>query len=372
MVVEDIDPKSGKPKNDKGQASNPKDLKIVPWQIYSSNAKDVWDELEETYSKPDGFVIYNMHFNVHTFTQSDLSLAEYYHKFNSQWRQYDALVDLPKCVIRFLLFKMVVYFQLNVNNAFLYGELVEDAPRKWNEKLSSVLCELGFSQSKNDHSLFVKSDKDVIVVTLVYVDDIIITVNIIAEIEKFKQLFSNELMIKDLGELKYFLGIEAMHGPLKSDLKLAFRVLRYLKGAPGMGVLFKASDSFELTAFVDSDWSKCIATSSPSKKAEYRAMSNVACEIIWVLKILTDLKVEYTILVEMFCDSSAYADCCKSWKVMGIKDGLLLKSIGEKMDIKDFFSSSSFRELVELGGSWLDLVVFRCALVLGVVVTRSS
>ncbi|GJX51719.1 LysM domain receptor-like kinase 3, partial [Tanacetum coccineum] len=66
-------------------------------QIYSSNAKDVWDELEETYSKTDGSVIYNMHFKVHTFTQSGLSLAEYYHKFNSQWIQYDALVDLPKC-----------------------------------------------------------------------------------------------------------------------------------------------------------------------------------------------------------------------------------------------------------------------------------
>ncbi|GKG55763.1 hypothetical protein Tco_0574657, partial [Tanacetum coccineum] len=53
---------------------------------------------------------------------------------------------------------------------------------------------------------------------------------------------------------------QAMHGPLKSKLKLAFRVLRYLKGAPVMRVLFKASDSFKLTAFVDLDWAKCIAT----------------------------------------------------------------------------------------------------------------
>ncbi|GJX28138.1 hypothetical protein Tco_0236217 [Tanacetum coccineum] len=41
-------------------------------------------------------VIYNMHYKIHTFTQSGMSLAEYYHKFNSQWRQYDSLVDLPK------------------------------------------------------------------------------------------------------------------------------------------------------------------------------------------------------------------------------------------------------------------------------------
>ncbi|GJZ96042.1 hypothetical protein Tco_0668376 [Tanacetum coccineum] len=122
-----------------------------------------------------------------------------------------------------------------------------------------------------------------------------------------------------------------MHGPLKSDLKLAFRVLRYLKGAPGIGVMYKVSDGFELTAFVDSDWAKCnvirryvtgfavflgsclvfwkskkqSVLAKSSAEAEYRAMSNVACENIWILKILTDLKVKYTIHVQMFCDSSA-------------------------------------------------------------------
>ncbi|GKB76200.1 hypothetical protein Tco_0943095 [Tanacetum coccineum] len=144
------------------------------------------------------------------------------------------------------------------------------------------------------------------------------------------QIITEQLPGPDISYVVHKLS-QAMHGPLKSDLKLAFRVLRYLKGALGMRVLFKASDSFELTAFVDSDWSKCIATrrsvtgfavflgsclvswkskkqsvlAKSSAESEYRAMSNVACEIIWVLKILTDLKVEYTILVEMFCDSSA-------------------------------------------------------------------
>ncbi|GJY06311.1 hypothetical protein Tco_0373365 [Tanacetum coccineum] len=99
---------------------------------------------------------------------------------------------------------------------------------------------------------------------------------------------------------------QAMHRPLKSDLKLTFRVLRYLKGAPGMGVIYKASDGFELTAFVDSDWAKfnvtrksvtgytvflgsCLVSWKTKKQsilvkssaeAEYRAMPNIVCEII--------------------------------------------------------------------------------------------
>ncbi|GJZ42161.1 ribonuclease H-like domain-containing protein [Tanacetum coccineum] len=159
MVVEDIDPKTGKPKKDEGQASNTEDLKLSDYdplflhandsnrnpiisfklegtenykilgcvtqelylgQIYSINAKDVWDELEETYSKTDGSVIYNMHFKVHTFTQSGLSLAEYYHKFNSQWRQYDALVDLPKCTCD-TVEKLKKYDQLTRLMQFLIG-----------------------------------------------------------------------------------------------------------------------------------------------------------------------------------------------------------------------------------------------------------
>ncbi|GJT06564.1 ribonuclease H-like domain-containing protein, partial [Tanacetum coccineum] len=67
-------------------------------QVFSKNAKVVWDELEETYSKQDGSVIFNMHYKIHSLSQSGSSLSEYYHKFNALWRQYDSLVNLPNCV----------------------------------------------------------------------------------------------------------------------------------------------------------------------------------------------------------------------------------------------------------------------------------
>ncbi|GKD17183.1 ribonuclease H-like domain-containing protein, partial [Tanacetum coccineum] len=64
-------------------------------QVFSKNAKVVWDELEETYSNQDAYVIFNMHHKIHSLSQSGSALSEYYHKFNALWRQYDFLVNLP-------------------------------------------------------------------------------------------------------------------------------------------------------------------------------------------------------------------------------------------------------------------------------------
>ncbi|XP_076929081.1 uncharacterized protein LOC143593292 [Bidens hawaiensis] len=205
----------------------------------------------------------------------------------------------------------------------LYG--LKQAPRKWNEKLTQVLLDDGFKQSISDYSLFVKYVNNVIVVLLVYVDDIVLTGNDENEIRKVKLALSSCFKIKDLGILKYFLGIEVlrselgitlcqrkyclellasfgmiaskpistpieqifvvtdkansdkndfelknvteyqkligkliyltltrpdiaytvhclsqfMHSPLNSHLQVALRLLRYLKGSPGKGVLIK-------------------------------------------------------------------------------------------------------------------------------------
>ncbi|GJT38125.1 putative LTR copia-type gag-polypeptide [Tanacetum coccineum] len=49
-------------------------------QVFSKNAKVVWDELEETYSKQDASVVFNMHYKIHSLSQSGSALSEYCHK----------------------------------------------------------------------------------------------------------------------------------------------------------------------------------------------------------------------------------------------------------------------------------------------------
>nr|GEW00547.1 ribonuclease H-like domain-containing protein [Tanacetum cinerariifolium] len=90
----------------------------------------------------------------------------------------------------------------------LYG--LKQTPRQLNAKLTSALIKNRFSQSKSDYSLYTKSDKDVILALLVYVNDIIITGNNVFEIDKFKVFLKSKFMIKDLEKLKYFLGIEVI------------------------------------------------------------------------------------------------------------------------------------------------------------------
>ena len=67
----------------------------------------------------------------------------------------------------------------------------------------------GYNQSQGDHTMFFKHSKEgKRAILIVYVDDIILTRDDIAEIEKLKKALASELEIKDLGELKYFLGME--------------------------------------------------------------------------------------------------------------------------------------------------------------------
>ena len=260
--------------------------------------------------------------------------------------------------------------QMDVHNAFLHGDLDEEvymklppgfqcsnpklacrlrkslyglkqAPRCWFAKLVSALKGYGFLQSYSDYFLFTLTQGSVQINVLVHVDDLIISSNDSAALTIFKSYLSDCFKMKDLGPLKYFLGIEVarnasglflcqrkytldiisevgllgakpcafpieQHHPLAHDdttplvdaatyrrlvgrliylavtrpdlsyavhilsqfmqeprqahWDAALRVVRYLKGTPGQGILLRADNDLSLQGWCDSDWAACPIT----------------------------------------------------------------------------------------------------------------
>ncbi|KAK6160670.1 hypothetical protein DH2020_004051 [Rehmannia glutinosa] len=93
----------------------------------------------------------------------------------------------------------------------LYG--LKQAPRAWFEKFSVALISLGFHRSDHDSALFVKNSLAGIIVLSLYVDDMIITGSDVDGIALLKSKLSSLFEMKDLGSLRYFLGIEVSWSP---------------------------------------------------------------------------------------------------------------------------------------------------------------
>ncbi|GJY52425.1 putative RNA-directed DNA polymerase [Tanacetum coccineum] len=65
--------------------------------VFSDNAATVWRELQETYDRVDGSIVFNLIQKINSFKQGGLPISEYYHKLNSLWREFDILTKLPDC-----------------------------------------------------------------------------------------------------------------------------------------------------------------------------------------------------------------------------------------------------------------------------------
>ncbi|KAI5341074.1 hypothetical protein L3X38_020348 [Prunus dulcis] len=51
-----------------------------------------------------------------------------------------------------------------------------------------------------------------------------------------------------------------MQDPQRHHLDTAYRLLRYLKGAPGQGLMFSSQSELHLIGYCDADWARCPIT----------------------------------------------------------------------------------------------------------------
>ena len=107
-----------------------------------------------------------------------------------------------------------------------------------------------------------------------------------------------------------------MHAPRKPHSDAALRIVKYLKGSPGLG-LFSSSNSFTLKTYSDANWANCPITrrstscyyvcsgdsliswkakkqktvSRSSSEVEYRSMAAATCELTWLRFLFNDMQI---------------------------------------------------------------------------------
>ena len=122
-----------------------------------------------------------------------------------------------------------------------------------------------------------------------------------------------------------------MHTPSEKNMNAVYRILRYLKCAPGKGLLFSKNEVSNIEGYTDSDWAgdktdrrstsgcftfvegnlvtwrskkhKVVARSSA--EAEFRGMAHGMCELLWVRSVLKHLGIQYEKPMSLHCDNKA-------------------------------------------------------------------
>lgn len=90
----------------------------------------------------------------------------------------------------------------------IYG--LKQSPRSWFDKFSTLLLEFGYKWCVSDYSAFVKHSDKRCIISVVYVDDIVILDNDSIGIQDTKEWLKSRQHFKDLGPLHYLIGIEVL------------------------------------------------------------------------------------------------------------------------------------------------------------------
>ncbi|KAJ3474117.1 hypothetical protein NLI96_g12642 [Meripilus lineatus] len=103
----------------------------------------------------------------------------------------------------------------------LYG--LKQAGRLWNQKLHSVLLQMGFKRLKSDASVYLFIRDDVRVIIPIFIDDITLAGRSVASIKAVIAELATHFKLRDLGPSSYLLGIEITRNRSLRSLSLSQR-----------------------------------------------------------------------------------------------------------------------------------------------------
>lgn len=122
-----------------------------------------------------------------------------------------------------------------------------------------------------------------------------------------------------------------MHSSGKEHFDAVYRILRNLKGTPGKGLLFKKCGHLQVEVYTDADWAGSITdrrstsgcctfvggnfvtwqskkqnvVARSSAEAEFRSVAHGICEVMWIKRLLEDLKLSDPSPMKVYCDNKA-------------------------------------------------------------------
>ena len=109
-------------------------------------------------------------------------------------------------------------------NKSLYG--LKQAPRSWYDRIHTFLLSQSFRRCECDHSIYI-FEKEVGWL-LIWVDDLILIFPSLNVLNKIKEKLCTEFLMTDLGELKFFLGIQIERNRAARTISLSQET--YVKG----------------------------------------------------------------------------------------------------------------------------------------------
>ncbi|GJU42123.1 putative ribonuclease H-like domain-containing protein [Tanacetum coccineum] len=265
-------------------------------------------------------------------------------------------IEAIRIFLAFASYMRFIVYQMDVKSVFLYGKIDEEvyvsqppgfidpkypkkvykvvkalyglhqAPRAWYATLSTFLLKNGYRRGTIDKTLFIKKDKNDIMLVQVYVDDIIFGSTKRSWCDEFEALMKSRFQMSSIGELTFFLGLQVKQkedvcacSRFQVNLKTSHisaikRIFRYLKGNPKLGLWYPRVSLFDLEAYSDNDYAranldrkftiggcqflgktiiswqckkqKIVATSTT--EAEYVATANCYRQVLWIQNQMLD------------------------------------------------------------------------------------